>query len=212
MFIFLSSLHRELKRDEVHFMKPCVICDTMWLWSVIWWYVMWINAVILYQLVVPLCSVDKPPWWHLWYAFLHPHLTRPSDVAGIILSVPWATANKWLSHFWHPRRDLETLYCKRHKDRWALIDSTAFHSNPNHYLHQLKPISSFVLCIVLPYLTTPMCWGSILCVIPLWNPAGMKLWCFEVWSFEWTFKMDISLMNIWCCKLFLLQPQWHINP
>ena len=57
--------------EEVH---VTVFCD------------MWINAVWIYQSVVPLCFCFKPPW-HFWCAFLQPLLAWPSEVAGIIPSI-----------------------------------------------------------------------------------------------------------------------------
>ena len=151
MFIFFSSLHRELKRDKMHFVKLCVIYDTMWLWSGIWWFVMWIKAVILCQLVVPLCSVDKPLWWHLWYAFLHPCLTRPSEVADIIPSVPGTTTNKWLSHtythylsFQFSRTNINLI---KDPDRTSQI-STLLHCNVWLTISMAEHQMSKTLCII----------------------------------------------------------------
>ena len=118
-------------------------------------------------------------------------------MSGYIPSVPGANTEMYLLHFWCPMWGLEILmcncvaiflYCKGHKGKWTLVDRPAFHLHPN-------PSN---LCLVLPHQTTPMCWGSLLCVCSTMklSPAGLK---FEVvknalLNFGWTLKW---VMNIW---------------
>ena len=105
----VSSMGKELKRVVEErwgaFGETMCDCDTMWLWSVIWWIVMWnkccyiisnyINQWFLFVLLI------NPHPWHFWYTFSRPMLTRPSEVAGTIPSVPGETTNKWLLHLCH---------------------------------------------------------------------------------------------------------------
>ena len=67
-----------------------VICDAMCLCDLVYGDVICeINAVVNCHSVVSLCFNYEPPW-HFSYACLHPLLTRPSKVTGVIPSVTGA--------------------------------------------------------------------------------------------------------------------------
>ena len=77
-----------------------------------------------------------------------------------------------------------------HKDTSALTNSAAIHFQPNQYQ------ASSTLCIVLPYLTTPMCWGSILLCHTIWKPCRhevMKFWS-SLMNIEMNIKFNEHLM------------------
>ena len=89
-FLLSTESWREMRRVLWYHMWFVIPCDCG-----LWYSYMWceINAVKRYQSVVPLCFCHQTPMAFL-YAFSPPWLTWPSEVAGIIPSVPGAITNK----------------------------------------------------------------------------------------------------------------------
>ena len=78
LFLYSFLLSTELKRGEESFVIPCIVMNSMWLCSMIWWYVN--KCCLNISISGSSVSVIKPPW-HFWYA-LSPTLANLAQWSG----------------------------------------------------------------------------------------------------------------------------------